>query len=283
MRKITLFLILILAALPLVAQVQLPRASPTASVSQTIGTTKITIDYHRPGMKGRTIWGDLVPFGKVWRTGANEATTITFTDPVKIEGKEVAAGKYALFTIPGADKWTFILSSDPGQFGAFSYDEKKDSLRVEVTPSPAPAAEWMRFTIEPTSPTAATIMLNWEKTAVPIRVEVDVNKIVWSRIDAAVAAAKPADSDTFVAAAQYAADTNQRLDEGLTWADKSIAVKETLWNQWVKARLLHAKGRSTDAVPFMEKSIALAKGMPQELHNILNADLQKMKAAGTKK
>src|SRR5688572_26731704 len=144
-----LFLPLLLTALPLAAQIEIPRPSPHATVSQTIGTTTITVDYHRPGVKNRTIWGGLVPYDSPWRMGANEATTISFSDPVKIGGTDIPAGKYSFSAMTARDKWTLSLTKDPGQWGAYGYDQSEDQVRVTVTPVPAARNVWVRMTVDP--------------------------------------------------------------------------------------------------------------------------------------
>ena len=277
MRKMILAVIptIFLVAFPAPAQVATPRPSQRASVVQTIGTTNITVDYHRPGVKGRTIWGALVPYDKPWRMGANEATTITFSDAVKVEGKDVPAGTYSFFAIPGKGTWTLILNKDPKQWGAYGYDEKKDQLRATVTPMATAHTEWMRVSIDPTSPTSALVMLNWEKVAVPMKVDVDVPKIVWKSLDAALASAKPGDAMLYGSAASYALDSNQRLDEGLVWVDKSIAVKEDVFNLWTKAQLLHKKGRMKEAHATMEKGLSMARGkMPADFMAVLEGTMK---------
>lgn len=274
--KSVLVLSMILIALPLAAQIEVPRISPHASVSQTVGTTKITIDYHRPGVKGRTIWGALLPWDKPWRMGANEATTITFSDPVKIGGKDVPAGTYSFFAIPGRDKWTLIINKDPKQWGAFGYDQAKDQVRLDVTPVPAPHTEWMRFSIDPVSPSSAVVNLNWEKVNIPMTVEVDVPKIVWTNIDKGL-------NESYVAAANYSLETGQRLDEGLSWIDRSIQAGENVFNLWIKSRLLQKLGRSREAVPFIEKSLAMARtSMPGEFIDILEGTRKSIQADAAK-
>ncbi|HUP65092.1 MAG TPA: DUF2911 domain-containing protein [Thermoanaerobaculia bacterium] len=265
-------LVLSLLAIPASAQLELPRASPKASVSQTIGTTEITIEYHRPGVKQRTIWGGLVPWDRTWRMGANEATTITFSDPVRVEGSEVPAGTYSFFAIPGRDRWTLILNKDPEQFGAFGYDQGKDQLRVNVTPVASPQSEWMRFTIDPVTPATAVVNLEWEKLRVPMRVEVDVPQIVWADVDRAMIS-------TWDQAAAWALESGERMDQGLVWIDQSLSRGENLFNLWTKARLLQKLGRSREAVPVMEKSLSLARGnVPQEFIDILEGSLRSMKS-----
>lgn len=143
------------------------RPSPPANVSEEVGNATITIDYSQPGVKGRTIWGDLVPYGKVWRTGANEATTFEVSNDVKIEGKPLKAGKYALFTIPDKDQWTIIFNSVPDQWGAFNYDPSKDILKVDVKPQKSPEmTERMTFKINKNG----TVALLWENLEVDFKV-----------------------------------------------------------------------------------------------------------------
>jgi hypothetical protein len=230
MRVLTLTVCFLALTFSLAAQIETPAVSQSASVTQRIGTTDITVAYHRPGVKGRQIWGGLVPYDKPWRMGANEATTLTVSDPVTIDGKELPAGKYSFFAIPGKDKWTLIINKDPEQWGAYGYDQAKDALRVDVKPEPAPHAEWMRFLIDPTSATSANVTLNWEKIAVSMKVDVDVKKIVWKDVDTAMAA-------SYASAANWALDSGERLDKGLEWTNASIALQgESVFNLWTKAR-----------------------------------------------
>ena len=147
------------------AHAQPPAApqTPAGSAWGAPGATKITIEYHRPSVRGREIWGGLVPYGQVWRLGANEATTITFSAPVKVEGKDVPAGTYALFAIPGKDKWTFIVNKNAKQWGAFKYQQSDDLLRFDVVPQPGNAVETMTFSILPKAPASASIEMEWAK------------------------------------------------------------------------------------------------------------------------
>jgi hypothetical protein len=279
------FLLLVLCAVNASAQqnpsVRLPRASQKASVMQTIGTTDLTITYSRPGVKGRKIWGDapatakgtatlddararakdapIVPFGHVWRTGANEATTFSVTDDVLINGQKLAAGTYSLHTIPGRDEWTIIFNSDAGQWGSFSYDEKKDTLRVKAKPQAvAENQEWLLFSIPEVGPTSAQVVIRWEKVAVPFTVEVPNMEILTrSKIDAAVAA-NPTDWRLPLTVANYYANDNKR-DEALKWVEQSIKVKETFQNLSSKAQLLFAAGQRDAAFALAEQAIQRGK------------------------
>ncbi|MFQ5695859.1 MAG: DUF2911 domain-containing protein [Terriglobia bacterium] len=164
--------LLMAAALPAWAQRgnDEARPSPNAEVSQTIGTTEVTVSYGRPGVKDRAVWGGLVPNGQVWRTGANEATTISFSSDVAVEGQPLAAGTYGLFTTPGAGEWTVIFNKTANQWGAFRYDAGQDALRVTVKPRSAAHREWMSFGFADLSAGSATLVLRWEKLAVPIKI-----------------------------------------------------------------------------------------------------------------
>jgi hypothetical protein len=151
------------------------RLSPKAMVEQTVGFTEITIEYGRPGVKARTIWGGLVPYNAVWRAGANEATKITFSTDVKIDGKKLKAGSYSFFAIPTQKTWILIFNKVANQWGAFEYNDVEDALRIEVTPMQNNCwQEWLAYTINKTSDKKAVIMLEWEKLKVPFNVEVGI-------------------------------------------------------------------------------------------------------------
>ena len=150
------------------------RISPKASISQTVGFTDVTISYSRPGVKDRKIWGTLVPYDKVWRAGANEATKITFSTDVTIEGKKLSKGSYGFFAIPGKNEWTLIFNKVADQWGAFEYNEAEDALRVSVTPQKGNFTEWLKYAITKTSDSTAVISLEWEKLKVPFKIEVKI-------------------------------------------------------------------------------------------------------------
>jgi Protein of unknown function (DUF2911) len=261
---------------------RLPRPSQKASVMQTVGVTDLTITYSRPAVKGRKIWGDpaaaeasgtatlddaskrakdapLVPYGHVWRSGANEATTFKVTDDVLINGQKLAAGTYSLHTIPGKDEWTVIFNSDAGQWGSFTYDEKKDTLRVKVKPQiAAENQEVLLYSIPVVTPNTAQVVIRWEKVAVPFTVEVpNVEALMRSKIDAAVAA-NPTDWKIPLAvASQYAGD--EKWDEALKWTDQSIKTKETFQNLSAKARILFLAGKKDEAATVANQAIQRGK------------------------
>jgi len=265
--------------------VRLPRPSQKASVTQTVGVTDITITYSRPGVKGRRIWGDappaaaasvtgaatlddsrsrlkdapIVPYGHVWRTGANEATTFAVTDDVLIQGQKLAAGTYSLHTIPGPQEWIVIFNRDAGQWGSFSYDEKKDALRVKVKPQTvADNQEWLLYSIPVVTPNSAQVLIRWEKVAVPFTVEIpNVEALMRAKIDAAVAA-NPTDwRIPLQVANQYAGE--EKLDEALKWVDQSIKVQETYQNLGTKSQILFNSGRRDEAIKVAEQAIERGK------------------------
>ena len=237
-----------------------PQRSPWASVQQTIGTTVIAIDYHRPAVRGRPIWGSLVPYNQVWRAGANEATTIRFSDPVRIQGHGVKAGTYSLFMIPRqGGAWTVILNRQAKQWGAFAYDPRQDVLRIDVMPRTCPQTEWLTFALDPTSDSTAYVQLLWERVKVNFLVEVDVEGIVATRMKR-LFAQRPNDWRVYAEAAEYGLQETIPLSQAITWADHSLALQENPTNLAVKARLLHEAGQRNQAQALMERALHLARG-----------------------
>ena len=234
-------------------QLDLPRPSPNATVSQMVGVTKISIQYSRPGVKGRKIWGDLVPYGEVWRTGANENTTITFSTPVKVEGHELPAGIYGLQTLPTASDWTIIFSKDADEWGAFSYKQENDALRIQAKPQAAELRERLAFDFEDVTDTSTKVVLHWEKLKLPFTVEVNTPKLAMDKIREAVRWQTP------LLAANYCIQNNTCLDDAGHWIDASIALQENFSNLRVKAMLLAKKNDSKGAVSYGEKALAAAK------------------------
>lgn len=252
-------------------QLALPRPSPAASVSQTIGVTEVTLRYSRPGVKDRKIWGGLVPYGEVWRTGANENTTIQFSTPVKVEGKELPAGIYGLQTIPTEGKWTLILSKDADLWGAFAYKPENDALRAEVTPKPAEHQERMDFAFEDLTDNSATVVLRWEKIAVPFKIEVDTPKVVQAKVQESVRWQTP------YQAANYCLQSGDAgcLEDAGRWLDSSIALEGNFWNYRAKANLMAKKGDKKGAAELAQKALAAAKTMQQAPPPNVVAELEK--------
>jgi hypothetical protein len=163
MSTLAVLSVILIASAAALAQTPAAPQSPAGSVKGIAGATAIALEYHRPSVRGREIWGGLVPYGQVWRLGANEATTITFSTPVKVDGKDVPAGTYALFAIPGKDKWTFIVNKNAKQWGAFKYQQSDDLLRFDVAPQAGNAVEAMTFSIVPKPPASASVEMEWAK------------------------------------------------------------------------------------------------------------------------
>jgi hypothetical protein len=242
------------------ADLDLPRPSPMAKVTQTIGLTDVTVEYSSPGVKNRKIWGELVPYDKMWRTGANTATKITFSKDVTVAGKPVPAGTYALFTIPTKGAWTLILNKNPNQPGtATEYKADLDLLRLQLQPKPAPFRERMAFIFADMTDDKGTLELEWEKLRLSIPIGVATAQQALANINAAV------DNSwrTYANAARYMLETKKDYDTGMKYIDQSLALKEEWFNLWLKAELLAAKGNYKDAVATAEKAQALgAKAGP---------------------
>lgn len=237
-----------------------PKLSPQASVSQTIGTTTVSLEYHRPQVRGRRIWGELVPFGQVWRTGANEATTIKFSDPVRVDGKPVPAGTYALFSIPGPEQWTLILNRRWRQFGAYEYQPKEDLIRFDVKAKVVKEhTEWLTYEVYPASRASAYVDLYWEKLRVSFRVDVDVDTMVTARMKRAMAKANESDWKIYADAAEYCVEQEKELTQALGWAEKSIKIQENPTNLSVKAHILRALGQPAQAQQVLEKALKVAR------------------------
>lgn len=245
------------------AEVKLPQPSPAAKVALTVGLTDVEITYHRPAVKGRAIWGGLVPWDKVWRLGANDATTLSFATPVKVDGHDVPAGTYGLFAIPGKDKWTLILNKNARQWGAYSYKQEEDLLRFDVKPQAGADTEWMVFTMTPATLGSAVVEMAWEKVRVSFTISTDADKMAWESIDSALAD-KP-DAEAYLTAAFFAVEKNTRLAEAQGWVDKALALDDNFWGHEYKAKLLQKEGKVAEAVQHLDKAMQLAKGKaPQE-------------------
>jgi hypothetical protein len=270
MRKSNLIWLAILVALPLAAQqgpqLRTPRPSPKASVMQTIGLTDMTITYSRPGVKGRPIWGSLVPYDKVWRTGANEATTISFSDDVTINGQPLPKGTYSLHTIPGRDQWTIIFNKVADQWGSFKYDAAQDALRVTAKPHRDEFREWMTFDVQDLSSDSGTVAIRWENLAVPFTVGTNTTQKVVSDARALVSGAKPDDWKTPYRAASWAIDNGVNLDEGSRWLDQSLKINENIQNLYLKARLQARQGDRMGAMVTAER--AISKATPQDSEEV---------------
>jgi hypothetical protein len=254
------------------AQISTPAPSSSCKMEQTVGLTDITINYSRPSMKGRTIFAEdgLVPFDKLWRLGANAATKVSFSDDVKIEGNDLKAGDYAVLATPGADSWDFHFHTyESGSYG--SYVEKTPALTVTVKPVSLPITmETMLITIGQITTNSAVMQLVWEKTLVPVNIEVEVESVVMAQIEKVMAG--PSTND-YYAAASYYHDNGKDLEQALEWMQKATAGDSPrFWHVRKEALILGDLGRYDDAVMAAKKSLELAKEAGNDEYVKMNED-----------
>lgn len=261
MRRAALALLTPLTAM---AQVQQLWDSPAASVSQNLGLTRVEVTYHRPAVKGRTIWGDLVPFGQVWRAGANDATTIFFGSDVKVAGNPVPKGTYALFLQPGKERWTVILNKDSAQWGAYFYKADRDQLRFEVTPRSAPHQERLAYSLDLADRDTALVSFRWEKLEVSFPVTAEVDQLYLAHLKEELAKAernpdRKTASYAYFLAGKYHFNLGHLAEAEplLAQADK---LHESFSTQEWTARLRQKQGRLPEALALLAKAKAMATG-----------------------
>jgi tetratricopeptide (TPR) repeat protein len=240
------------------ALLDLPRDSQHSVVMQRIGITDITINYHRPLVKGRTIWGKVVPYDEVWRAGANENTTITFTDAVSIEGKPLAKGAYGLHMIPGENQWTIIFSKSHAAWGSFTYKDAEDALRVTVKPQASEPHEALTYDFEDVKPDSAVATLRWEKLAVPFKIDVNVHDIVQASLHNQLQGLAQYTWEGWDDAATYLVTNKYDLDEALQYEETSIRTEPRFDNLLTKSQILEAMGRKDDAEAAKNKALERA-------------------------
>ena len=228
-------------------ELNIPRVSQHGETSQTIGISTVTINYSRPLANGREIWGKIVPYGKVWRAGANENSTISFSDDATVEGKPLPAGTYGLHMIPDKDQWAIIFSKNSTSWGSFSYDEKEDALRVTVKPTTDASFDTLTYTFDEVKPDSALVTLRWAKVAVPFRVGFDVKAVMLKSIRNQLRGVGGFTWAGYDEAANWCLDNNYNLDEALKWEDTSIQNEPRFENWETKSRILSAEGKKEDA------------------------------------
>ena len=263
------FAVTVLATRSTDAQIKQYRLSPNASLSQTVGLTDIALTYSRPGVKGREIWGKLVPYDKVWRAGANEATNITFSDDVIVGGKQVKAGSYSFFVTPRQGDWTVILNSDK-QWGAFRYDSTKDVVKYQVKPETAPMEERLSYTFTDPTPTSVKLVLRWEKVSIAMLIDIPTDANLMRAVKTAVASTWQEYRDH----ALFCLDSKTNWDKGMESVEKSIGINENANNLRVKAELLAQAGKSKEAIEVGMKAITVGKAAnpnfdPSEIEALL--------------
>jgi tetratricopeptide (TPR) repeat protein len=216
-------------------------------VTQTIGLTDISITYHRPGVKEREVWGKLVPYDVVWRAGANENTTISFSDEVMINGKVLPAGIYGLHMIPTENDWTVIISKNSWSWGSFSYNEDEDALRTKAKPVSAEHQEWLSYSFENPSVNSVEVVMHWEKVKLPLKIEIDNKKVIAEHFRKEFDGLNRFFWQPWNQAANYAFQNNLDVDQALNWVDRSININRNFQNLWTKANLLEKKGSASEA------------------------------------
>jgi len=261
------------------AQLQAPAPSPNATVSQTVGVTKVEVVYSRPHVKGptrkeeRVIWGKLVPYDQIWRTGANAVTKFTVDTDVTVEGEKLASGSYGLFTIPGKTEWTVILNKQATGSPA-DYEAEADVLRVKVKPEATEMHELFTIGFPQMTSNSAVMTLEWEKLSVPIHLAVDTKALFLANAKEAVARAKPDDWRTPLTAARYLYDNKYAPADAAVFLDKSLSVKETFANLSTKAGVLAGEGKKKEAVAAGQKALAMKDAEPKPSPEAV-ADLEK--------
>jgi hypothetical protein len=255
MKKVLVFslfaILVLLAGADAQTQLRVPRISQGAKVSQAIGLSEVSISYYRPGVKGREIWGSLVKYDEVWRAGANEPTLFTFTDDAIIEGKKIGAGTYRFVVIPSkTGDWTLIFNSETKNWGTV-YDAKYDTLKFTCKPETVPNEEWMSFSFTDLTPASARVLLAWEKVQLSFKVEFNT----LAKVQGSVGSWQVLNS-----AARFTLDNKIYLEEGLNWAERSIALEKNSRNLQTKAELLAQAGKSKDAIAVAEEAVKMAKG-----------------------
>lgn len=278
-----LTVLLALSAAAALAQLQAPIPSPNATVAQTIGVTRVEVVYSRPHVKGasrkedRVIWGALVPYDKVWRTGANNVTKISFDSDVTVEGQKLAAGAYGLFTIPGQAEWTIIFNKQATGSPA-DYKAENDVLRVKVKPQATDMHELFTIGFPQVTSNSAVLALRWEKLSVFVNLAVDTNAQFLSNAKDAVAKAKPDDWRTPLTAARYLNENKYAPADAAAFLDKSLAVKETFANLSTKADVLAGGGKTKEGVAAAQKALSLKDADPKPSAEAV-AELEKKLAA----
>jgi tetratricopeptide (TPR) repeat protein len=262
---------LLMAAMPAVSPAQsfvldLPRQSQHAEISQRIGITDVTINYHRPLAKDRKVWGGLVPYGDVWRAGANENTTISFSDPVMIEGKQLDRGTYGLHMIPNTDEWTIIFSKNSTSWGSFTYDKAEDALRVTVKPKDSDMHNALTYDFDELQPDSAVVVMEWEKVAVPFKVSVDVHDVVEASLKKQLRNLSQYTWISWNDAATYLVTEKVDLDDALIYANKSIENEDRYESELTKAQVLKALNRKDDSAVAEKKALELASPLQTHMY-----------------
>jgi hypothetical protein len=252
-------------------QLRTPAPSPTQTIKQDFGLSNIEVSYSRPGIKGRKVFGDLVPYGKVWRTGANNATTVTFGDEVMIGGKKISAGKYGLVTIPDKNNWTIIITRQLDVTSPAAYKQDQDVVRVEAKPMMMDQSmETFTMQFANVKPTSVDLQLGWDKTMVSLPITTDVESKVMAQIDQLM----NKDNRPYFSAAMYYMDNNKDLNQALAWFDKAVELNpNAFWIHHQRANALARLGKKDEARAAAIKSKELATAAKNDDYVALNEKL----------
>ncbi|MFO7822480.1 MAG: DUF2911 domain-containing protein [Cyclobacterium sp.] len=260
--KNLLFLITILSLIQIngFAQIKMPQASPSSKVVQQMGLTEVHLDYSRPSKKGRKIFGELVPFGQVWRTGANNPTTLEFDTDIKVNGQNLPAGKYAFYTIPDKKQWTVIFSKKTELWGAMGYDANDDALRVSVPVNKLrKPVESMSIQFADLTDTGATLQLAWDKSQIELRMETEVDPVVMKQIRELLIDQDSDNPGLYFQAANYYFTNDKDLDTALEWVNKAVDADPKYYIVHLKAKIQAALGMKSEAIATAQQSLELAK------------------------
>jgi hypothetical protein len=261
--KRSALLLLVSLLVPALGQAQVPGlvqpdVSPAASATQIVGLTEMTVSYHRPAANGRKIWGTLVPYDQVWRAGANQNTTVSFSTPVTVNGTKLGAGTYGLHMIPTSGAWTVIFSNESGAWGSFSYDAKEDAARVTATPEAAAFQERLGYSFDEPTRDSVVLAMRWEKVRLPVEIKVDVARTVLENYRAQLRGLPRFGWQGWNQAANWAAQNEIDLDEAMAWADRSISMNRNFNNLRTKALVLEKKGDAAGATKLRADALAIA-------------------------
>lgn len=257
------------------AQLTLPQPSPRASVSQVVGVTEISVDYFRPAVKGRKVWGDLVPYGKVWRTGANTATALNISTDAEIAGKLVKKGSYALFSIPGEKEWTIIINSNEGQIGSVNYKQELDVVRLNVVPTKSTEfKERFEITIDVVNDNEAKVVLAWENVKVMFPITVNTKSLAGANMDEYIAKTGGLWYD-LAKATIYSVENDLNKDKQLSWIDQSISLQDHFYNKMIKAKVYKAQGNNAEAYKWMLAAKENGEKNPSGFYDAYKAEINK--------
>jgi hypothetical protein len=250
---------LLLGLTAVAQQIQMPQASPSAKISQKVGLTDVVVEFSRPSTKGRKVFGELVPFGQVWRTGANAATILSFSTEVKLGGVAVPAGSYALYSIPGKASWTIILSKNTKLWGAIGYDAKDDVLRFEASPAKTSRMyDSFEISFNKLTDNSADLSIKWEQTRVDFTIQTDVDPIVMADIKKQVIDAQSTNPALLYQAANYYFTSNKDVNQAYTWIKQSTDSDPKYWTLHLRAKIELSLGKKTEALESATKSKNLA-------------------------